>query len=86
MRLPVPACNPEGVYHCIFKCMQSKGWLYDIVANGRNSLDVDKFDYLPRDGFYTGSKVGADFHRIIMTSKACALLHHAPCFKEVILA
>jgi hypothetical protein len=23
-----------------------RGWLYDIVANGRNGLDCDKFDYL----------------------------------------
>ena len=25
------------------------GWMFDIVANKRNSLDVDKFDYLCRD-------------------------------------
>lgn len=25
-----------------------KGWLQEIVANGRNSVDVDKFDYLVR--------------------------------------
>ena len=29
-------------------------WLYEIIANPRNGLDVDKFDYLPRDSMYTG--------------------------------
>lgn len=30
-------------------------WLTDIVANGRNSIDVDKFDYLARDALYCGA-------------------------------
>ncbi|DAZ92824.1 TPA: hypothetical protein N0F65_009181 [Lagenidium giganteum] len=29
--------------------MDSRGYLYEIVANGRNGIDVDKFDYLARD-------------------------------------
>ena len=28
--------------------VEKKGWLFDIVANKRNSVDVDKFDYLVR--------------------------------------
>ncbi|KAK9800297.1 hypothetical protein WJX73_006473 [Symbiochloris irregularis] len=47
----------------------AKGWLYDIVANGRNSLDVDKFDYLPRDSYYTGCSLSTDFNRVIKISK-----------------
>ena len=26
-------------------------WVFDIVANKRNSIDVDKFDYMTRDSY-----------------------------------
>eukprot|EP00357_Protocruzia_adherens_P012572 CAMPEP_0115042894 /NCGR_PEP_ID=MMETSP0216-20121206/46538_1 /TAXON_ID=223996 /ORGANISM="Protocruzia adherens, Strain Boccale" /LENGTH=441 /DNA_ID=CAMNT_0002425097 /DNA_START=308 /DNA_END=1633 /DNA_ORIENTATION=- len=29
-------------------------WLFDIVANKKNSIDVDKFDYIARDHHHTG--------------------------------
>lgn len=29
--------------------VDKRGYLYEIVANGRNCIDVDKFDYLARD-------------------------------------
>ena len=44
-------------------------WLGEIVANGRNSIDVDKFDYLARDAYYCGVKVGSDFNRIMQFSR-----------------
>jgi HD superfamily phosphohydrolase len=44
-------------------------WLGEIVANGRNSIDVDKFDYLARDAYYCGTKVSCDFNRIMQFSR-----------------
>jgi len=45
------------------------GWLGEIVANGRNSIDVDKFDYLERDAYYCGTKVACDYNRIMQFSR-----------------
>lgn len=44
--------------------------MYEIVANKKSSLDVDKFDYLHRDAKYLGiAGVGFDIKRIINHSK-----------------
>ena len=47
-------------------------WLADIVANGRNGIDVDKFDYLARDSLQCGVKVSCDFNRLMCFTKARA--------------
>lgn len=42
-----------------------RGYLYEIVANGRNCIDVDKFDYLARDMLNLfGVRKGFDFTRL----------------------
>jgi hypothetical protein len=48
---------------------KEEGWLWDIVANKRNGVDVDKFDYLLRDGLATGNAVNLDVQRIMLKSK-----------------
>jgi len=48
---------------------QGKRWLHELVANGRNGLDVDKFDYLQRDARHTGCRIAADFDRLQAFSK-----------------
>ena len=40
-----------------------KWFLFDIVANSRNSIDVDKFDYLARDCYNMDFKSSYDFSR-----------------------
>ncbi|CAB4467412.1 HD-domain/PDEase-like protein [Rhizophagus irregularis] len=44
-------------------------YLFDVVANKRNSIDVDKFDYLARDCYYLGMKSVFDFSRLMNYSR-----------------
>lgn len=46
-----------------------KGFLYDIVANGRNGIDVDKFDYIARDCRACGLGCNFEFQRIMETMR-----------------
>ena len=46
-----------------------KRFLYDIVANGRNSIDVDKFDYLARDVRACGITSAFDHKRLMVFSR-----------------
>ena len=43
-----------------------KSFLFDIVANPRSGLDVDKIDYYQRDSYYSGvTKVSFDAVRLM---------------------
>lgn len=42
-----------------------KTFLYDIVANKRNGIDVDKFDYFVRDSHLLNLKTTFDCHRLM---------------------
>ncbi|CAG8447978.1 353_t:CDS:10 [Acaulospora morrowiae] len=46
-----------------------RSFIFDIVANKRNSIDVDKFDYLERDCYYLGMKSKFEFTRLMNFSK-----------------
>lgn len=43
--------------------------MYEIVANKKNSLDVDKIDYLQRDAMHLGMKVGFDKERLLNNAR-----------------
>ena len=44
-------------------------FLFDVVANSRNSVDVDKFDYLQRDCMNVGMKSSYDPERLVKFSR-----------------
>ncbi|RIA97929.1 HD phosphohydrolase domain-containing protein [Glomus cerebriforme] len=50
-------------------CPHRSRYLFDVVANKRNSIDVDKFDYLERDCYYLGMKSMFDFSRLMRFSR-----------------
>ncbi|KAF7776488.1 hypothetical protein Agabi119p4_4881 [Agaricus bisporus var. burnettii] len=52
------------------KCSSDeKEFLFDIVANKRNGLDVDKFDYIQRDSQMIGEPIRIDLTRIINSAR-----------------
>ncbi|KAK4323559.1 hypothetical protein Pmani_005756 [Petrolisthes manimaculis] len=48
---------------------QNKAFLYEVVANKKTGVDVDKWDYILRDGHSLGIKVTFDYHRIVQFSR-----------------
>lgn len=44
---------------------REKGFLYEIVANKRNGIDVDKWDYFARDCHHLGIKTSFDHNRFM---------------------
>lgn len=51
------------------KSSWEKHFLYDIVANGRNGIDVDKFDYIIRDCRACGLGCNFEFQRLMETMR-----------------
>ena len=55
-------------------------WIYQIVANKENSIDVDKFDYIQRDIYHSGVKtLTVDYTRIF---KDINIINNNICFSE----
>ncbi|KAK7266124.1 hypothetical protein RIF29_18764 [Crotalaria pallida] len=48
---------------------REKSFLYDVVANGRNGIDVDKFDYILRDCRACGLGCNFEFQRLLETMR-----------------
>eukprot|EP01138_Halocafeteria_seosinensis_P001740 gb/GECG01001783.1/.p1 GENE.gb/GECG01001783.1/~~gb/GECG01001783.1/.p1 ORF type:complete len:543 (+),score=69.01 gb/GECG01001783.1/:1-1629(+) len=49
--------------------LDQKQFLFDIVANGKNSIDTDKFDYLARDVYNVGLRSTFDFRRLMLQNR-----------------
>uniref|UniRef100_A0A4W6BJI5 HD domain-containing protein n=1 Tax=Lates calcarifer TaxID=8187 RepID=A0A4W6BJI5_LATCA len=50
---------------------QDKSFLYEIVANKRNGIDVDKFDYFARDCHHLGIRNNFDHRRFFLFARVC---------------
>lgn len=44
---------------------EHKGFIYQIVSNNLNGLDVDKYDYISRDAHHIGIKNGFDHSKLV---------------------
>ncbi|GER35757.1 HD domain-containing metal-dependentphosphohydrolase family protein [Striga asiatica] len=51
--------------YATIKSSKEKRFLYDIVANGRNGIDVDKFDYIIRDSRACGVGCNFEYSRLL---------------------
>uniref|UniRef100_A0A8C4SHA4 Deoxynucleoside triphosphate triphosphohydrolase SAMHD1 n=1 Tax=Erpetoichthys calabaricus TaxID=27687 RepID=A0A8C4SHA4_ERPCA len=50
---------------------ESKSFLYEIVANKRNGIDVDKWDYFARDCHHLGIQNNFDYKRFLKFARVC---------------
>ncbi|XP_051805117.1 deoxynucleoside triphosphate triphosphohydrolase SAMHD1-like isoform X5 [Acanthochromis polyacanthus] len=50
---------------------EEKSFLYEIVANKLNGIDVDKFDYFARDAYHLGMQSNFDHKRFIKLARVC---------------
>ncbi|XP_055458178.1 deoxynucleoside triphosphate triphosphohydrolase SAMHD1 isoform X2 [Psammomys obesus] len=48
-----------------------KSFLYEIVANKRSGIDVDKWDYFARDGHHLGIQNNFDYKRFVKFARVC---------------
>lgn len=68
-------------FECLYCFSQAndRAFLFDIVANKRNSLDVDKFDYIERDCYNLGAKSSYDAKRLMWFSR---VIDNQICYHE----
>ncbi|XP_043566749.1 deoxynucleoside triphosphate triphosphohydrolase SAMHD1-like isoform X3 [Chiloscyllium plagiosum] len=50
---------------------KEKAFLYEIIANKRNGIDVDKWDYFVRDSHHLGIQNNFDFGRFLRFARVC---------------
>ncbi|XP_034028467.1 deoxynucleoside triphosphate triphosphohydrolase SAMHD1 [Thalassophryne amazonica] len=53
-----------------------KSFLYEVVANKRNGLDVDKWDYFARDCYHLGIQNNFDHRRFLKFARVCEVDGH----------
>ena len=62
--------NPKEAEYSKWKTKYHIGkWIFQIISNPINSIDVDKFDYITRDTQAVGLKFGFDYSRLICDAR-----------------
>ncbi|CAM4454471.1 unnamed protein product [Leuciscus chuanchicus] len=62
---------------------EDKSFLYEIVANKLNGIDVDKWDYLARDCHYLGLPKAFDHQRLLKSARVCEVNKRKHiCFRD----
>ena len=57
----------------------NNGWVYQIISNNLNSIDVDKFDYLTRDSKMLGIPISFNIDRLMNNSK---IINNNICYSK----
>jgi deoxynucleoside triphosphate triphosphohydrolase SAMHD1 len=71
--------NLKKINNMIIPPENNKNFLYNIVCNNISGIDVDKFDYIARDTYFTGLDYSFDCSRIL---KYCKVIENELCFSE----
>ena len=60
-------------------------FLFDIVNNKRNSVDVDKFDYINRDTFYVGMQASVSTEKLLESARVMEnqICYSIDCHDEI---
>ena len=67
--IPITSSEIEQIKRYIHPLPEDTGFMYQIVANMVNGIDVDKFDYLKRDSYNIGLEYSYDSSRIIKEAR-----------------
>uniref|UniRef100_A0A8C5EMJ6 Deoxynucleoside triphosphate triphosphohydrolase SAMHD1 n=1 Tax=Gouania willdenowi TaxID=441366 RepID=A0A8C5EMJ6_GOUWI len=68
---PLNDVSPQGQKWPYKGRPEDKSFLYEIVANKRNGIDVDKWDYFARDCYHLGIQNNFDYRRFIKFARVC---------------
>jgi HD superfamily phosphohydrolase len=78
--------NPKTADYTKWKPKYMIGrWIFQIVSNPLNSIDVDKFDYLTRDTLAVGLKLGFNYSRIMSDAKVInnIICYSSQCSEDI---
>ncbi|XP_062418113.1 deoxynucleoside triphosphate triphosphohydrolase SAMHD1-like [Pungitius pungitius] len=79
-QVPEDPVDPEWPYK---GRPENKSFLYEIVSNKRNGIDVDKWDYFARDCYHLGIKNNFDYGRCLMFARVCKVKGRRQiCFRD----